>query len=517
MPIAPTYPGVYIEEVPSGVRIITGVATSVTAFVGRAVRGPVDEPVPIHGFGDFERTFGGLWERSPMSYAVWDYFTNGGSRALVVRLFHPPATGNGVAVVTLPGEGGDLLLEAASPGAWGNGLAATVDRDGIDDEVAELHGLEAADLFNLTLTDPSPGGGTEQLRNLSVLDGSRRVDEVLARGSRLARVRGSLPGSPPADGEARAEGGEDGAGLAAKDYQGSEEAKTGVFALEKADLFNLLCIPPDERDGDTEPAVYQSALDYCRRRRAVLLVDPPVAWGRNPIPVRAAKDGLAALNLSGPSARNAALYFPRLVAPDPLREGQAGTSVPCGAVAGVIARTDAERGVWKAPAGTDAALAGVQGLEVELTDAENGELNPLGINCLRNLAAAGRVVWGARTLRGADRLGDEYKYLPVRRLALYLEESLYRGTRWVVFEENDEPLWTQIRLDIGSFLDTLFRRGAFQGSSPREAYFVRCDRETTTQEDVDRGVVNIVVGFAPLKPAEFVILKIQQIAGRTAA
>jgi phage tail sheath protein FI len=179
-----------------------------------------------------------------------------------------------------------------------------------------------------------------------------------------------------------------------------------------------------------------------------------------------------------------------------------------------MARTDTARGVWKAPAGLDAALNGIQGLQVNLTDAENGMLNPLGINCLRDFKINGRVVWGARTLRGADQLADEYKYIPVRRTALYIEESLYRGTQWVVFEPNDEPLWAQIRLNVGAFMHDLFRQGAFQGQTPKDAYFVKCDKETTTQNDINLGIVNIVVGFAPLKPAEFVIIKIQQITGQ---
>jgi phage tail sheath protein FI len=157
---------------------------------------------------------------------------------------------------------------------------------------------------------------------------------------------------------------------------------------------------------------------------------------------------------------------------------------------------------------------GVPKLSVPLTDNENGELNPLGINCLRALPAAGRVVWGSRTREGDDRLASEWKYIPVRRTALFIEESLYRGIQWVVFEPNDEPLWAQIRLNVGAFMNSLFRQGAFQGSTPREAYFVKCDKETTTQDDINRGIVNIVVGFAPLKPAEFVVLKIQQIAGQ---
>jgi phage tail sheath protein FI len=199
-----------------------------------------------------------------------------------------------------------------------------------------------------------------------------------------------------------------------------------------------------------------------------------------------------------------------------LRENQIEDFVPCGAVAGVMARTDAQRGVWKAPAGQEATLIGVPQLSVSLTDAENGELNPLGVNCLRAFPIIGRVVWGARTLAGADQLGSEWKYIPVRRTALYIEESLYRGTKWVVFEPNDEPLWAQIRLNVGSFMHDLFVQGAFQGKTPRDAYLVKCDKETTTQSDIDHGIVNILVGFAPLKPAEFVILKIQQLAGQIA-
>jgi hypothetical protein len=290
-----------------------------------------------------------------------------------------------------------------------------------------------------------------------------------------------------------------------------------MYALDKADLFNLLCIPPDTREGDTLKEVYQKAMKYCTERRALLIVDPPTSWGANKETAAAtARNGLGALGLTGVEARNAALYFPRVRQSDPLREGQIDTFVPCGIIAGVMARTDLNRGVWKAPAGLDATINGVQSLQVNLNDPENGMLNPLGIDCLRTFQNIGRVVWGSRTLRGGDQLADEYKYVPVRRLALFIEESLYRGTQWVVFEPNDEPLWAQIRLNIGAFMQNLFRQGAFQGKTPAEAYFVKCDKETTTQNDINLGIVNIVVGFAPLKPAEFVIIKLQQMAGQIA-
>ena len=243
----------------------------------------------------------------------------------------------------------------------------------------------------------------------------------------------------------------------------------------------------------------------------MLLVDPPGSWTNKNT---AGMNSSATTGVIGSTSRNAAIFFPRLRQPNPLRDNQLEEFVPCGAVAGVFARTDAQRGVWKAPAGLEADLVGVPALSVSLTDAENGELNPLGFNCLRAFPVIGRVVWGARTLDGADRLASEWKYIPVRRTALFIEESLYRGTQWVVFEPNDEPLWAQIRLNVGAFMQNLFRQGAFQGNTPREAYFVKCDKETTTQNDINLGIVNILVGFAPLKPAEFVIIKIQQMAGQ---
>ncbi len=210
----------------------------------------------------------------------------------------------------------------------------------------------------------------------------------------------------------------------------------------------------------------------------------------------------------------AALFFPRIKQANILVNNEIEEFVPCGMVAGVFARTDADRGVWKAPAGLDAGLAGLNDFTVPLTDNDNGQLNQLGINCLRSFPVYGNVVWGSRTTEGADQLASEWKYIPVRRTALFIEESLYRGTKWVVFEPNDEPLWAQIRLNIGAFMHDLFRKGAFQGKTPKEAYLVKCDSETTTQNDINSGVVNILVGFAPLKPAEFVMIQIQQLAGQ---
>jgi uncharacterized protein len=183
-------------------------------------------------------------------------------------------------------------------------------------------------------------------------------------------------------------------------------------------------------------------------------------------------------------------------------------------VAGLYSATDASRGVWKAPAGIDASLTGESGPSVPLTDLQNGTLNVQGINCIRNFPVYGDVIWGARTLRGNDQLASEWKYVPIRRLALFLESSLYDGTQWVVFEPNDERLWSQIRLNVGAFMQGLFLQGAFQGTTPQQAYFVKCDGENNPQASIDQGIVNILVGFAPLYPAEFVVIQIQQMAGQ---
>jgi len=528
MSVTPTvsYPGVYIQEVPSGVRTITGVATSITAFIGRALRGTPDEPETINSFADFERIFGGLCVGSSMSYAVRDFYLNGGKQAIIVRLYHKdaePSTATLTADTLTPGAA--LTLEAASPGSWGRQLRARVDHN-----TRPLDPGEAPDsLFNLTIRD-GVTGQVEEFRNLSITeDHPRQVDKVLLNESKLARMTGNLPPTRPLKSNEPSPGQDpwgdntpatnyvateasDGSPLDKEDFVGSgkETKKEGLYALQKAGLFNLLCIPPHELGDDIEKDLVTAAAKYCEDRRAMFLVDPSQSWKNK----EDAKKAIEPTNTVGTESANAALFFPRLKMPNPQRDNQLEDFVPCGAVAGIFARTDSARGVWKAPAGLDANLVGMPRLTVSLTDAENGELNPLGINCLRVMPAVGPVVWGSRTLKGNDRFGSQWKYIPVRRMALHIEESLYRNTQWVVFEPNDEPLWAQIRLNIGAFMHNLFRQGAFQGKTPQEAYFVKCDKETTTQDDINRGIVNILVGFAPLRPAEFVVIKISQMAGQ---
>jgi phage tail sheath protein FI len=518
MPVTTTYPGVYLTEIPSGSRTITGVATSITAFIGSALRGPVDEPVPIASFADFERTFGGLWRSSGLGYAVRDFYLNGGGAAIVVRVAHGEDDDAELVTAAATLDAGGLGLRAAGPGAWANGLIVEVSYPAEADatEVAAAQGVDPDDLFSLTVRESGdPDAFAETYLNLTVADGPRQADVVLA-GSRLVEPDGALPADRPIAGTyevADDDAGRDGAVPVAADYEGDENAKTGLYALLKADLFNILCIPPPAPSGDLPDSLWATAAGFCTTHRAFLVVDAPSTMTIDTIGTWVT--GTAAL--TGTNMRNAAVYFPRIRRADPLRGGATGSFAACGAVAGTYARTDGSRGVWKAPAGIEAGLAGVSALTESLTDAENGRLNPAGINCLRTFRGVGSVVWGARTLRGADALTDEYKYVPVRRLALFLEETLYRNTQWVVFEPNDAPLWAQIRASIGAFMQDLFRQGAFQGSTPRDAFFVQCDADTTTQYDIDRGIVNILVGFAPLKPAEFVVIGIQQKAASAIA
>jgi phage tail sheath protein FI len=300
---------------------------------------------------------------------------------------------------------------------------------------------------------------------------------------------------------------------------GNALGKTGIHALENVDLFNLLCIPRTSMVGSKQgllestaaQAVMSVAIQYCRQRRAFFIMDTP-SWVNGPAEVRTWLQENDTLR-----DHNAALFFPRVKIPDPLNKFRLRSVGASGTIAGLFARIDKERGVWKAPAGAEASLRNVAAFDYSLTDPENGALNPLAINGLRSFPIYGNLCWGARTLKGSDDAASEWKYVPVRRLALFIEESLFRGLKWVVFEPNDEPLWGQIRLNVGAFMQNLFRKGAFQGSTPREAYLVKCDRETTTQNDINLGIVNIVVGFAPLKPAEFVIIKLQQLAGQIEA
>ncbi len=414
---------------------IVGVASSITAFLGKAVRGPVDRATEITSFVDFERTFGGLRQDLMLGYAVRDFFANGGTHAVVVRLYKQPGAAAAKATIDVA----NLGLEAADEGQWGNQVRVRVDRKAQGDaeaaEAAECLGLTAGDLFDLTVFD---GATIESFPNLTSKESARRADRVLAAESRLVRVTTQLPADalPPAHAGASTDAdvwtddtkstsassngnaaAADSAALVAADYEGSAADATGLHALDHADLFNLLCITADARGGDVPDEAYGAALDYCVQRRAMLIVDPKAAW----TDAATARAGVGKMGLTGDRARNAAIYFPRVRESDAQLGGQVDTFAPSGMVAGVLARTDAERGVWESPAGTHATLTGAVGLSIDLTDADNGLLGPRGINGLRSLPGVGLVVWGARTMRGTDAAPDEFRYLagaahrPVRR------------------------------------------------------------------------------------------------------
>ncbi len=759
MPVQPTYPGVYVQEVPSGVRTIVGVSTSVTAFVGTAKRGPIHRAVTIFNFSEFETIYGGLSGDSEMSYGVRQFFNNGGSQAIIIRVAHNAITATRTLQDDTPVDA--LTITAIDAGSEGNNIEVRVDHntsvpdstfnltinyaasdnpgdvrtetfsnlsmnsehpryaEDVINEVSQLvtvsrvgtppnvagtassavyanvattlglldatHNrfrvaINGSDPLDVILNVPADTGSLADLCSaiqtavvnqangnaaisgftcapdgdsilmssagetgensrvevlpglsndastaleLTIAAGGSQVDAVAsirpaetparatltsgdiaqadlgADGAMLISLDGSVPlsisvntsdlatGDHDADMAVLAQRIQDGVralkpgvlsyreftasvipGTAAGDRRlvlatgsrgtgativvsvassndmaaglnlldgvndaassfpidtmlenGSEEAVTtanaynnyigsranreGIFALEAKDIFNILCLP-----GVHDPGILADSEAYCRERRAFMIVDPDPTVNT---------PSAMATEISGtafPNSDHAAVYFPWIKIADPLKGGKLRISAPSGTMAGLYSRTDSNRGVWKAPAGTEANLVGVQEMNYTLTDPENGMLNPLGANCLRTFPVYGAVSWGARTLNGADQIASEYKYVPVRRLALFIEESLYRGLKWAVFEPNDEPLWAQIRLNVGAFMQNLFRQGAFQGQKRDQAYFVKCDSETTTQNDINLGVVNVWVGFAPLKPAEFVILHLQQIAGQ---
>jgi len=689
MSVSVTYPGVYIQELPSGVRTITGVATSIGAFVDAFPSGPLNDPVQIFSFADFEAQFGGLSAGSEASYAIQQFFLNGGNEAYVVRVTAangittsgPASVAAAPAAIGMENQvGGTLVLTATAatgatngvpnyePGAWGNKLRVEVDYGTTDptrmfnltfrevtttgnvtkvvasetylnlvidpsqtnDAVATVNansqlialtaasgstglrpaqtgtastpivnamastnpfGAAVGDVLAVSLTNSAgttttigtteglttapadlgslaaamqtllqqlkyttgPHSGSYALPNASVSvvgSGSSTAYIVAESGTDagdllvLAGTLGTKLGFAAATenvqqyslgavanaaqalpGGNRMQGG-DGtwdptqppsqwkttAGIA-RGLVGDQNAKTGIYALLDVDLFNILCIPATINLADADVAfVATAATALCAARRAMYLLDVP-----GDVPDTVPKITTWLDNNAGLRSPNAALYFPHTDIPDPLNRLRLRKVSPSGTIAGLWARTDGTRGVWKAPAGTAATLTGVTQLEYKLTDPESGVLNPLAINCLRTFPIYGPVCWGARTLNGADQMADQWKYVPIRRLALYIEESLYRGTRWVVFEPNDTPLWSQIRLNVGTFMQTLFRQGAFQGSTPAQAYFVLCDSTTNPQASINQGIVNIVVGFAPLVPAEFVVISIQQMAGQLAA
>jgi phage tail sheath protein FI len=675
------YPGVYTQEIPSGVRTISGAPTSVALFVGPTLTGINGRPTRIFNFGDFERSFGGLSPTSNLSYSVLHFFANGGGEAFVIRV---PAANSLQAASSFKQDAAtavSMRLVALSSGASGNDIFAEIDpfdvganpyttakdttrfnlslldrrtgraerfgdlrttagaRFGPDvvNDVAtgsQLAGLtiptsvtvipkptgsiyklgripppgifteavaiklsvdtfdaagtavvpvvtdlvvtvfakneaipqsalaivtrlaaaanaailldstakgamegvtieaapfENGSLFRLRTSPPTPDALTKRLSDATVtikgttattpvvlesfFDSTKWFD-VSAQSENPSRYRlgekyGPASGSQVsalvvgADGDATGQ-------PATTDFQAA------ITALDIPDpFFNILCLPDLVRPSAADPnalqhaaamSAYGEAARVCKNKFAFLLVDPFPSTTDV-----VAAEAWKTLAFTFQSS-HAAAYFPKIRVDNPLVPGTILAHPPSGAIAGVYARTDGDVGVWKAPAGTEASLTGVYGPSVVLSDNQHGVLNPIGLNVIRQFPIYGTVAFGARTLEGSNAAASEWKYVPVRRTALYILRSLKEGLAWAVMKPNGEVLWADLRMNVNSFMQGLFRQGAFKGSSARDAYFVRCDASTTTADDIDKGIVNIVIGFAPLKPAEFVVVSLQQIA-----
>jgi uncharacterized protein len=571
-----SYPGVYILEEVSSVHTITGVPTSVAAFYGYASQGPVGSATHVSSWLDYERTYGGIDPACPMSYAVYLFFANGGSDAEIVRATaigqdsnkKPTAEAGSAATITINTTGADgktttpwATFTATSPGDWANDLivkitsvpspsgtsttkfnltiSTTTDASGDKEQYLRITAAQLGGLLNssnyLNLDPSTVPSGLPPVGQYTVPPATAPSPQAEAPADQpAAKTNSAVPPESVlhTDGTRGTAIPANGVPVLLDDPTGQGQV-VGLHALDSVDIFNMLILPAESGlSGATTPQwtytndVLGTVAEYCATKRAMLIVDAPATWqtsGTTPLSDDTVETTPA---VTGAYTNNAAVYYPSTWVTDPISGNvlEVGAS---GAVAGVWAATDASRGVWKAPAGLGAALTGVASLSppavstgapprapVPIDDDENGVLNPVAVNCLRTFPLYGPVIWGARTCAGADVAASQWKYVPVRRTALFIEESLRRGTKWVVFEPNDETTWASVRLNVGSFMNSLFRQGAFQGTTPATAYLVKCDSENNPQNDIDRGILNILVGFAPLIPAEFVIISIQQLAGQ---
>jgi hypothetical protein len=533
MPVTPTYPGIYIEEILSQSHTITAAPTSVTVFVGythpfKTLPQNYGAAVEIFSFTDYERNFGGLfdidWLADDVGRAVFQFFANGGADAFVVAL-KPQLHVLGGATSDLQAP---TLQFPPAPAA----------------EAIVFSGREPVDSYHqltLSVTNPRSStapGAPPDLADVTIAYGPQaetyrgvtlnqadtanylehRIGTAAAPVSSLVTVA-PLPGGyptswPSALGPTPLDGGMPGDPFTAYypgDFEGAFAQDT---ALDKVPVFNLLLTP-----GIWDAPVVSEALAFAERKRAFVILDPPADAAADgsypPLPMIGDIMSDNAAPRSIPKSENGALYFPYLRSSDPAT-GAPLSIPPSGFVAGVIAREDTNRGVWKAPAGYEAIVQNTPGVVApgRMTDPRQGTLNKIGVNCLRTFPGIGTVIFGARTLVAANPAFQQYRYVPVRRMTLFLEQSLIGSLGWVIFEPNDTPLWVSIKNTIDNFMLGLFNQGAFQGTTPSQAFQVSCDATTTTPDDQANGIVNIIVAFAPLKPAEFVIIKIAQLAGQ---
>ncbi|MFW9918567.1 MAG: phage tail sheath family protein [Candidatus Thorarchaeota archaeon] len=625
-PVQTSYPGVYIQEVPTVARTIAGVSTSITVFIGLAsaeTSNPL-KPKRIVSYQEYEREFGPPHPNSDLASSVRMFFQNGGSVCYIINIIDDAVFASN----TVKSAGGSEILEfkTVARGRIGNLFSVKLSKkngtydvdvfldnlkvetikdcellgsdnaasftkkcekseyircetkdatkvidtfasnlvnseklyaklvDGRDNSLPTvdvcaqkykdaIDNLSDIDIFNLMiitrLDEVAPEDATapvisfRQPLNNAIVDEDQTGDGVsdlpididvvwtcddpnakfelyLNDANRVDLIAGSVTHTY----QVAAVGGYT-IKLIAIDTKGNTSTASVTFTVSDQPDFvgaGWDSLPPAivPSVGMTDQAyrdILEKASPYCKQRRAFLLIDPLSTW--------TTKDITTAQLLEirdKVEDEYCALYFPHIVIREynPVEKKSSDKKIgPAAAVAGIISDVDASRGVWKAPAGINTDITGVESVSVTLIDEHNGVLNLQAVNCLRTFPA-GTVVWGARTVAGFQE--GEWKYIPIRRLALYIEESLYRGTQWVVFEPNDEPTWAAVRATVTDFMMDLFRKGAFQGSSPKEAFFVKCDKDTTTERDRNLGVLNIIIGFAPLKPAEFVVIQIQQIS-----
>ena len=645
--VSPTYPGVYMEEVSSGVRPIAAASTSTAAFIGQAEKGAIGEAVKIYNFTEFQNLYGDYLSSSYLAHSVFQYFNNGGSKCYIIRV-----TGENTETASIDLFDRDdvtslrsMTISAKNAGVWGNSLGIVI-ANGTRDSNNE---------FNLSIFRESDDTLLESYENLSMVPGFSNYIETAISGSHLIHVEvndantnadaGTSTGfeAPVSlDGTGRTffkinvngdgyqeidlqlavtsgdvanlstpaliasairlrvrallrqrasssqfafddftvttgtgdelilTSGVAGVGSSVNISAGSSAATNAAALLNLGSLnegsevvggavlrpranpdtvtYYLLgdhAVPTTEvqavtggSDGDPatdldyrnsfpvldnvadvsliavpgigSASVIQEGMSYCEITRPLsdcfYIADMPADNDT-------VTEATALVGSLSPKNSYGAIYTPWPIIPHPTDGGAEPIPVPpSGFVAGMYAKTDSKRGVWKAPAGIGTGLAGTSGLMVDFSDVQQGDLNPISVNVIRQFAASGRVIWGSRTINS----DVEYKYIPVRRMAIFLRGSIYYGIQWAVFEPNDEPLWGLLRTNISSFMMNLFRRGAFQGSKASDAFFVKCDSETTTQADIDLGIVNVQIGFAPLKPAEFIIVQISQKAGQSA-
>jgi phage tail sheath protein FI len=538
MPATLSYPGIYIEELPSSAHTITASPTSVAVFVGyshpfKTASSTFGKPIELFSFADYESWFGGFFANavydgqsdkfSSLAHAVNQFFLNGGSVCYVVGLL-PKVTVSGstsaiaAAALTVPSSGAGIVFTALEPTDAAHQLSITIDN------LRSSTNTSTMDLADITLTyGTGPGSVFEKYRSVSLTTGTPTfIEKALGTPtspvSSLVTVQPASAGYPTGFTALKASAGtlpdspgDGGTVFSTADFTGVFQANSN---LDKLPTFNLMVLP-----GVTDNGILSTASAFCERKMAFLIIDPPRSATADGSGGTTSIDSIVTGSSPPPLEKNCALYFPYLKTTDPVTGNEIDLP-PSGTVAGIFARTDLNRGVWKAPAGLETTINNTLGVvdNGKMNDLRQGVLNLAGVNCLRDFPGIGTVVFGARTLvTNNPSLSNLWRYVPVRRMALFLEQTLYANLGWVVFEPNDDPLWTAIRTSIESFMLGLFRQGAFQGSKPSEAFLVKCDSQTTSQDDINNGIVNIVVAFAPLKPAEFVVIKIAQLAGQASS